>query len=190
MKTVWTKTCAVGLAIAFLGASQLAAAQPEASCDGIVTSDPKHMYDFKIGTWNLRWKNQYRDGFAEFDAVSKVYTMMDGDIVMDEQVAQYFKGVTFRTYDKNLGEWVVRWLPANSTWYPPISASLEDCTPVERHVMATPTGENAKVRTRFTDITANSFAFHQDWSTDGGKSWNRDVLYYEATRVDAPESAQ
>ncbi len=191
MKTVWIKICAAGLVIAFFSASPLAAApQPDPSCDGVVSSDPKHMYDFKIGTWNLRWKNQYRDGFSEFNAISKVYAIMDGDIVIDEQVADYFKGVTFRTYDQNLGEWVVRWLPANSTWYPSISAKLEDCVPVEHHAMAIPSGENAKVMTRFTDITANSFAFHQDWSTDGGKTWNRDVLYYKATRVGAPESAQ
>lgn len=153
------------------------------TCHGIISDDPKHMYDFKLGDWDLHWKNKTANGgFAEFEAVSEVHTIMDGDISIDEQTAKYFKGITFRTYDATKSEWVVRWLPANSTWEAPLSAKLEDCVPVERHHQKSPLSDNTKVRTQFTDITANSFKFRQDWSTDDGKTWTTDVLYYEATR--------
>mgnify|MGYP000156244999 CR=1 FL=1 len=158
----------------------------ESACEGIVTADPTRMYDFKVGDWDIAWRNRAANGGVfEFSAAGHVYTIMDGDILLDEQTSDYFKGVTFRTYDPANARWIVRWLPANSAFAHPISAALEDCVPVERHRQQTADGRMADVVTRFEDITENSFVFRQDWSFDGGETWIEDVLYYEATRITA-----
>ena len=152
-------------------------------CSGVVSSEPEQMYDFKLGEWKIAWKNQTKgNDFFEFGAVSKVYKIMGGDISIDEQTSDFFKGITYRTYDRKKEEWVVRWLPANSTFGPNISAKLENCIPVERHKQMAANGQLADVRTSFTNITDNSFEFHQDWSYDQKKTWTKDVLFYEATR--------
>jgi len=157
--------------------------QAHASCTGIVTSQPERMYDFKLGNWHINWRNKTGpESHMEFTAKSTVYAKMDGDILIDDQVAETFKGITFRTYDTAKKEWVIRWLPANSTFAPTISAKLENCMPVERHQQMTGSGKMATVRTSFTNITNNRFEFHQDWSMDGGETWISDVLYYEAIR--------
>ncbi|PCI62073.1 MAG: hypothetical protein COB37_07355 [Kordiimonadales bacterium] len=166
----------------FAADKQSAAAENNA-CSGIVTEAADRMYDFKMGNWDINWRNKAGSGtFSEFTAVSTVFSKMDGDILIDDQVAETFKGITFRTYDAGKKEWVVRWLPAGSTFAPNISAKLENCVPVERHEQMARGGKMAKVRTSFTNITADRFEFHQDWSLDEGETWIEDVLYYEAVR--------
>jgi len=160
-------------------------ARDSESCTGIVTNDPKRMYDFKRGNWHINWRNKTGpESHIEFTAKSTLYPKMGGDILIDDQVADTFKGITFRTYDGAKKEWVVRWLPSGTTFVPTISAKLENCVPVERHEQMTGSGKMATVRTSFTNITNGRFEFHQDWSMDGGETWINDVLYYEAIRTD------
>ncbi len=177
------------VALTVLGLStQVYADELQHKCDGIVSADPARMYDFKLGDWNINWRNKTSpETVFEFDAVSKAYTLMDGDIMFDEQTSDVFKGVTFRTYDPANKIWIVRWLPANSDFPHPISAKLEGCTPVERHHQTLPDGREVMARTSFTEVTKDRFLFRQDWSFDEGKNWVPDVLFYEATRT---ESAQ
>jgi len=158
-------------------------------CDGLVSGNPERMYDFKLGNWNHQWQNKTQDGGVfEFGAVARVYTILGGDVLLDEQVAEDWKGITFRTYDPDNKKWIVRWLPSNSEFNAEISAGLEHCVPVERHQQVVGEGKLIQVRTSFTDITENSFEFHQDWSTDEGETWIRDVLFYRATRAEKVES--
>lgn len=181
MKSIVYGLLAAG-AISAQATAKLQSADYE-NCPGIMSAEPERMYDFKLGTWTIHWRNKTGpETITEFNAVSVVTKIMDGDIIIDEQVADYFKGITFRTYDASKKEWVVRWLPAGSAWLPAISAKLENCVPVERHEQLTGSGQLAVVRTSFTEITENRFEFHQDWSMDGGESWIEDVLYYEAVR--------
>lgn len=155
------------------------------TCTGIVGDDPARMYDFKLGEWDIHWRNRNgQGGFVEFDATGHVYSGFDGDILIDEQRSDYFKGLTFRTYDPAAQAWIVRWLPANSAFDHPISAQLEDCVPVERHRQLAPDGREVAVVTRFEEITENRFVFRQDWSFDNGETWIEDVLSYEAMRHD------
>jgi len=157
----------------------------EDQCTGIVSNDPERMYDFKVGDWDISWRNRNgAGGFFEFEAQGHVYHLMDNDILMDEQTSDYFKGVTFRTWNPQTSQWIVRWLPANSTFDHPISAQLEDCVPVERHNQLAPDGREVEVYTRFVDITEDSFSFRQNWSFDGGDTWVEDVLYYDARRAE------
>jgi len=154
-----------------------------AICAGVVSSDPARLYEFKLGYWDIHWQNRNgAGGYFEFEASGHVYTLMDGDVLIDEQTSDHFKGITFRTYNPTTTEWVVRWLPANSVFAHPISARLEDCIPVERHNQLAPDGREVEVVTRFEEITENSFVFRQDWSFDAGQTWVEDVLYYEASR--------
>ncbi|MBL4789046.1 MAG: hypothetical protein JKY60_08345 [Kordiimonadaceae bacterium] len=185
MKNTLTCTALIYWALsAPLAAAQVPTkAENHTSCSGIVTEMPARMYDFKMGKWDINWRNKSGlSTFSEFTAVSTVFSKMDGDILIDDQIAETFKGITFRTYDAAKKEWVVRWLPAGSTFAPNISAKLENCVPVERHEQLARGGIMAKVRTSFTNITADRFEFHQDWSLDEGETWTTDVLYYEALR--------
>ena len=152
---------------------------------GLVTGAPEHMYDFKMGHWDIAWKNKNPGKLDfEFTAVSDVYAIMDGDILIDAQISDFFKGITYRTYNHKTKEWVVRWLPANSIFEPTISAQLENCVPVEYYEEMTENGKLSHVRVRFINITKNSFEFHQDWSVDEGKTWAIDRLFYKATRME------
>ncbi|PHR94216.1 MAG: hypothetical protein COA69_01060 [Robiginitomaculum sp.] len=152
-------------------------------CSGLVSSDPERMYDFKMGEWDILWKNMRADRSIDvFPAVSKAYAIVDNSISIDEQIADTFQGITFRTYNSAKKEWVIRWMPSYSGDPTPITAKLENCVPVERHIQKVDATTNVKAVTRFTDITPTSFKFRQDWSWDDGKTWVKDVLYYEATR--------
>ncbi|GJL97008.1 MAG: hypothetical protein DHS20C06_08250 [Hyphobacterium sp.] len=169
-------------ALAVFAVSGNALAQDDA-CEGVVSADPARLYDFKHGDWDIHWRNRAGNGnFFEFDASGHVYTLMDGDVLIDEQTSDYFKGITFRTYNPATEAWVVRWLPANSVFEHPISAQLENCVPVERHSQLAPDGREVDVITRFENITENGFVFRQDWSFDAGETWVDDVLFYEAVR--------
>jgi len=171
------------LAALAVGLAAGSAQAQDTTCDGFVSSDPERLYDFKQGEWDIHWRNRDGSGgFFEFNASGHVYSIMDGDILIDEQTSDYFKGITFRTYNSSTQEWVVRWLPANSAFEHPISARLEDCTPVERHAQLAPDGREVEVVTRFEEITADRFVFRQDWSFDEGETWVEDVLFYEAIR--------
>ena len=153
-------------------------------CENGLTDTPERLYDFKVGNWDIHWKNKMANGtFFEFDAKGHAYRAMEGDILLDEQRSDIFKGMTFRTYNPKTEEWVVRWFPANDVFPHPISARLEDCTPVERHKQTIGNGQEVMAVTRFTNIAENRFEFHQDWSFDEGKTWVPDILYYEATRI-------
>ena len=46
-----------------------------------------------------------------------------------------------------------------------------------------PDGKPVVSRTRFYDITANSFRLQQDRSSDGGKTWTEGTLKIEAKRI-------
>ena len=48
-----------------------------------------------------------------------------------------------------------------------------------------PEGKPALVRSRFQDITPNSFNWQQDRSSDNGKTWTEGTLRIEARRVGA-----
>ena len=173
----------VGFAIA--AALLVAPGAMAQDCAGLVSDDPARMYDFKLGEWDIHWRNRNgQGGFVEFDATGHVYSGFDGDILIDEQRSDYFKGLTFRTYDPAAQAWIVRWLPASSAFDHPISARLEDCVPVERHRQFAPDGREVDVITRFEEITENRFVFRQDWSFDNGETWIEDVLSYEAVRHD------
>lgn len=171
------------LAASVLAATATTANAAAQTCTGIVGDDPARMYDFKIGDWEIHWRNRNgQGGFVEFTARGHMYASFDGDILIDEQRSDYFKGLTFRTYDPSEESWIVRWLPANSSFDFPISARLEDCVPVERHRQLAPDGREVAVVTRFEEITENRFVFRQDWSFDDGETWIEDVLSYEAIR--------
>lgn len=180
--TVISKAAAAALTALSMMASSLAE-ETKTACDGAVSDDPARMYDFKLGEWDIHWRNKTGpETVFEFTAVSKAYTLMDGDIMFDEQTSDVFKGVTFRTYDPAQKSWIVRWLPANQEFPHPISAKLEDCVPIERHRQKLPDGREVMARTRFTEITEDRFLFRQDWSFDEGENWVENVLFYEATR--------
>ena len=154
-------------------------------------------FDFLIGQWEIAVKPkattlaQRIHGAPRLVGTWKAWPALDGWGVEDELRIMDGSGNpialshTLRAYDGTARRWLIssydpygaRRTAASAAWTGGEMA-LEGRNP------GADGGEHL-TRTRFTRITATGFVLRQDRSEDGGKTWTRDYLTIEATRVAA-----
>ena len=125
-----------------------------------------------LGTWKA-WRAF--DGFGVEDELR----------IIDASGNPHALSHSMRIYDATLGKWTQtsldvyrgRFTTASGTWAPN-ALSL-------RSVGRDADGKAYVQRSRFYDITAASFKFEVDRSTDGERTWVTGVVRMEATRVAA-----
>jgi hypothetical protein len=165
----------------------------------LVTRAPTEasQYDFLVGQWELTVKPQATTlaarihGVRKMSGTWKAWRVLEGWGIEDElrivdasgnpQAFTHF----VRMYDATAKHWQ---LSAMDPYRGRMTSSTAEWRGNEMVGIAPGTdadGTSYMTRTRIGSITANSFHYQQDRSTDGGKSWSEGVLTIDAKRVAA-----
>jgi hypothetical protein len=150
------------------------------------------LYGRFIGSWDLqvtRWMDdgtiRKREGEWHFGWVLEGRAIQDVWIVPrrgqrpgDALAGQFAYGSTLRIYDPTLDAWRIQWSE------PVLGAYLTMIGRAEgQDIVQLGKDEHGNdARWSFRDITANSFLWRGEVSSDGGKSW-RKVVEFTAQRV-------
>ena len=147
-------------------------------------------YDFLIGRWTYRF--QFRDpasgAYGPVRQGSWTATKRpDGPFVADEFTAASPDAVrsqgtvlTYRAYNPARRRWEIQGVGMRrGVWQPGVSWS--DGT--DRFLVQDHPDRGYRTRIRYYAITRDRFLWRADASRDGGKTWVRDLMLIEATRV-------
>jgi hypothetical protein len=139
-------------------------------------------FDFLIGDWHVDGLRYKEDGtpLLSYKALWSAVYLHGGRMVMDDFQALGPTGrpvssfVTLRTYSEATRRWEFVGLRALSAaipseWYGEARNGEMILTAITR----TPAGDTTETRTRFFDITADSFSWDGVTSTDQGKHWRK-----------------
>ncbi len=143
-----------------------------------------------VGTWRLAWTGFNPSGPSDravgelaFDwilggrAVQDVWIVPGRDQPGSGLPPRGFYGTTIRFYDPTIEAW-------RSTWINPVTGGARRFIGQRNHdgIELLSTEQPPWLRWRFADITADSFRWTGDYSTDGGLTWTPDDEMV-ATRV-------
>src|SRR5215470_7871487 len=111
---------ALGLALA--AAADLGASAPTHAADAPRASsagDPRHDFDFIVGTWHARHRRLKErlansSEWVEIGGTSVAQSLMDGIANMDDNVFEIpggaYRGVSLRCFDPASRQWAIWWL--------------------------------------------------------------------------------
>jgi hypothetical protein len=147
-------------------------------------------YDFLIGRWSYRF--QFRDPVSgEYGPVRQgtwtATKRSDGPFVADEFTASSADGVrpqgtllTYRAFNPGRRRWEIQGVGTRrGTWQPGESWSAGS----DRFLVQDDPERGYRTRIRYYAITRDRFLWRADGSRDGGKTWVRDLMLIEATRL-------
>ena len=136
-------------------------------------------FDFLVGTWTSRQRRLRKvlvgsNDWYEFPGSTRCWSVLDGAGNIDEVTfpTQGFSGVTLRLYDKATEEWSLYWVSSRTgISLPPVVGRFgEDgrgvftCDDVYDSIPI-------KVNYIWSDITARSCHWEQEFSVDAGTTW-------------------
>jgi hypothetical protein len=147
-------------------------------------------YDFLIGRWTYRF--QFRDPASGAYSPVRQGTWTatkrpDGPFVADEFSATSPDSarsqgtvLTYRAFNPARKRWDMQGVGSRrGRWSPGVSWSDGG----DRFVVQEDSARGVRVRIRYYAITPNHFLWRADGSRDGGRTWLRDVMLIEATRL-------
>jgi hypothetical protein len=147
-------------------------------------------FDFLVGRWSVRSRRLRqplagRDEWLEFDGTAENRSFFDGAGNWDEISfpSQGFKGTSFRLLNRETGEWFIYW--ANSLSgriFTPTIGRFEDGRG-DFYGDDEEAGRPIRVHFTWSDITPTSARWQQEFSADGGRTWERNWIM-EFTRVE------
>ena len=184
------------ITIAVLLSSAIAQAQHGAGAPPPNRSAPREasQFDFLLGQWDLtvtpasRTLAQKVHGMGKLSGTWKAWRVMDGWGIEDELRIVDRSGNPMalshavRLYDAASRKWKTSTL---DPYRGLISSSEAEWRQTQMNTSSRGTDPDGKAyltRSRYKDITAGSFRFIQERSTDGGKTW-KENLTIEAKRV-------
>ena len=145
-------------------------------------------YDFLIGKWTyrLQQRNPQTGVWSSVRSASWSASKPHGDEMEEDEFVSILPDgsraivMTYRVFDAVAKRWAVQGVGLKrGSWQPGISWSDGK----DRFLVQDIPDQQAKVRIRYYAITPNHFQWRADGSIDGGKTWVRDLLLIEATRV-------
>jgi hypothetical protein len=147
-------------------------------------------YDFLIGRWSYRF--QFRDPVSGAYSPVRQGTWTatkrpDGPFVADEFTAtssdtgrSQGATLTYRAFDPARRRWEIQGVATKrGIWQPGVSWS----DGADRLLVQDNPDRGYRIRIRYYAITRDRFQWRADGSKDGGKTWLRDVMLIEATRL-------
>lgn len=158
-------------------------------------------FDFLIGEWELLVRPKVSGLAARIHGAPrllgtwKAWKAFDGFGIEDELRIIDASGNpsslshTVRVFDAAARRWTMTALDVYRTRFSAATAVWQNGEMVSTHEGTDAEGKPMVVRSRFLDITAGSFRYQQDRSSDGGRTWNDGVLTIDAKRV-APAAAR
>jgi hypothetical protein len=145
-----------------------------------------------VGSWSLHWTGADAAGSpVEMTGELHVGWVLGGRAVQDVWIMPgrgepgegepplAFHGSTIRFFDPQLDRW-------RSTWVEPINNRVRRFIgrPVDDTIQLLSDEDDPQLRWSFTDITATSFTWRGERSTDGGSTWLLEEQM-RATRIDS-----
>jgi hypothetical protein len=136
-------------------------------------------FDFFVGTWTSRQRRLRKalagsDDWYEFTGHTTCWSVLDGAGNIDEVTfpSQGFSGVTLRLYDKETDLWSLYWTSSRTGLsLPPVVGRFDadgrgvfSCDDVYD-------GVPIRVNYIWSGITDSSARWEQEFSTDGGTTW-------------------
>jgi hypothetical protein len=147
-------------------------------------------YDFLVGTWKFRY--QARDPASGNYSPPTVGEWTGkkpfGTLFFDEFVRMTPNGanppiMTYRVFNPTKSDWEVQGVALQrGVWQPGVSWSDGK----DRFLVQENPERKTLVRIRYYSIEPNHFLWRADGSSDGGKTWMRDVMLIEATCTGQP----
>jgi hypothetical protein len=183
-----------------LACSMSVLAQPEvepAAPPAVAAAVEATQFDFLIGQWNVEVHPKINSlaamihGTPRLVGIWKAQRAADGLGIEDELRVVDGSGNPLssnrvrRTYDKVQARWTISETDAQRGRS---SAATGQFIGGEMHLeghYTDPEGKLTLTRTRYFNITADSFRMQQDRSTDNGQSWDEAALTIDARRVTA-----
>jgi hypothetical protein len=144
--------------------------------------DASHDFDFWFGRWRsenqrLLKRLQGCTEWETFTATSHAWPILGGMGNMDDFVPDGWRpgfiGMSLRLFDPRTQQWSIYWMSNHNqsgTLEPPVVGGFKDGVGVFE---CNDTFEGRPIRVRYvwSDITPVSARWHQDFSDDGGQSW-------------------
>jgi hypothetical protein len=146
------------------GMGRTQAGRPASRAD----AGPVRDFDFWLGEWDVSWG----DGET---GTSSVYSDFDDRVIVesfDSRPSSEVQGMSLSTFDEAAGVWRQAWVDSRGTFTVVSGSRTGD-------VMELRTETGPLRRARWHDVTADSFTWTLERSSDGGASWEtvRQLLY-------------
>ena len=153
--------------------------------------DGAHDFDFNFGTWHTHIKRQTKalSGASEFvvlDGTVTVRKAWDGRAQLEEIEANgpdgHWEGMTLFLYNPRAHQWTQTFADSKTgVLQTPLIGSFSGGKG-ELYSQETFSGRTILVRGTWSDIKPDSHHFQEDYSDDGGKSWEP-VFIADLTRI-------
>jgi hypothetical protein len=153
--------------------------------------DGSHDFDFNFGTWHTHIKRQTKalsgsSEFIELDGTVTVRKVWGGLAQLEEIKADgangHLEGMTLFLYNPQAQQWGQSFASSkNGLLQPPLIGAFKDGKG-ELYAQDTFNGRTILIRGTWSDIKPDSHHFQEDYSDDGGKSWEP-VFIADLTRV-------
>ncbi len=146
-------------------------------------------FDFLYGEWSvvnrrLRTLFEGSDDWEEFPGTQRAWQLLHGVGNIDESdfPTKGWSGATLRLQNQETGEWSIWWASSSTgTLFPPVVGRFENG---RGDFYGDDTHEGRPIRAHFiwSDVTADSARWEQEFSDDGGATWESNWVM-ELTRV-------
>jgi hypothetical protein len=153
--------------------------------------DGLHDFDFNFGTWHTHIKRQTQaasgaSAFIELDGTVTVRKVWDGRAQLEEIEADgpngHWEGTTLFLYNPQAHQWSQTFASSkDGVLQPPLIGAFKDGKG-ELYSLDTVNGRTILIRGTWSDIKPDSHHFQEDYSDDGGRSWEP-VFIADLTRV-------
>jgi hypothetical protein len=154
-------------------------------------------FNFMVGAWSLEVKPKATSlaarihGAPRMQGTWKAWRALEGWGIEDELRITDASGNPValthfvRVFDPSSRRWNVSALDVYRAKFTASTAQLQGEQILTSTQNVVVDGKPALSRARITDMTPNGFRYHQDRSTDGGRSWTEDVVLIDAKRTAA-----
>lgn len=130
-------------------------------------------FDFLSGSWNVLNRRLTGGDWTTFPGTSTCRPILGGVGNTDEIVFPTLgsSGFTLRLYDVTLGQWSIYWANSRSgVLLPPVTGTFADGRG-DFYGDDEVDGRPVRVHFLWSDITPESARWEQEFSTDGGRTW-------------------
>jgi hypothetical protein len=182
------KYCAVVLALGVAGAAraqspgELLPDTLGANLSGAPGTGSPTDFDFLVGEWSFTFQSRVGTGWGPQTPGTWIVRKIRGGLVVEDVWTlgeTQDPTLSWRVFNPARKLWEMQGLKAQrGSWDPGVAWGAGD----ERYVLQTFAGIT-QARIKYYRIKPDRFSWRADASTDGGKTWIRDVWILEARRV-------
>ncbi|MEM9833687.1 MAG: hypothetical protein AAF944_23860 [Bacteroidota bacterium] len=149
-------------------------------------AEPESLFDFWVGEWELTWTDAQGDSQKGYNRIVKI---LDNQVIQENfeviptsENATAFKGMSLSVYNPRSKQWHQAWTDSQGGYYD-FTGQFEGEKRMFVTTITNQKGKEVELRMVFRDISAESFVWDWESSTDGGKTWNLNwQIHYQRKR--------